>query len=68
MIARTYGIAKQLAEKLTDVFTAVQECLHYRGRAALQGRVTPLKSCWALALVLAVPRQIDFFRNGKAMP
>jgi hypothetical protein len=34
-----------------------------RGRAALQGRVSRLKSAWALAPVVVLPRQIAFFRK-----
>src|SRR5258708_24573766 len=36
---------------------------HHRGRAALQGRVTGLKSSRALAPVVALPRGMEFFRS-----
>ena len=34
-----------------------------RGRAALQGRVTPVQSAWALAPVVVLPWQNAFFRK-----
>ena len=39
------------------------KCLYRRGRAALQGRVSPLKSAWALAPVVVLLRRIAFFRK-----
>src|SRR5271169_812299 len=39
------------------------ECADHRGRAALQGRVSPVKSGRALALVVALSRPIAFFRS-----
>src|SRR5271169_4756372 len=47
-------------------FTAcgkTHECADHRGRAALQGRVSPVKSARALALVVALSRPIAFFRS-----
>jgi hypothetical protein len=71
------GIALAPAEKLTDAQITVgktnemrgspseklNECADHRGRAALQGRVSPVKPMRALALVVVVPGQIAFFRS-----
>ena len=40
-----------------------QECSDHRERAALQGRVRPVNSMWALAPVVVPPRRIAFFRK-----
>jgi hypothetical protein len=37
--------------------------MDHRERAALEGRVSPLKSSWALAPAVVVPRQIVFLRS-----
>jgi oxygen-independent coproporphyrinogen III oxidase len=39
------------------------ECVDHRGRAALQGRVSPAKSARASAPVAVLPRQIALFRS-----
>src|SRR5271165_2498710 len=39
------------------------EARPFSGRAALQGRVSPVKSVWALALVVVLRHRIEFFRS-----
>jgi hypothetical protein len=39
------------------------ECVHRRGRAALQGRVSCLECVRASAPVVAFPRPMEFFRS-----
>jgi len=51
-------------------FTAcgkTHECADHRGRAALQGRVSPVKSARALALVVALSRPIAFSAASSAV-
>src|ERR1019366_1900551 len=46
-----------------DTMTNAHEGLDHRGRAALPGRVSPVKSAWASAPVALLPHQIAFFRS-----
>lgn len=44
------------SQRFTSSLQKTFECVHRRGGAALQGRVTRVKSAWALAPVVVIPQ------------